>query len=126
MDMPADLNNLYLFLILFFPGFVSLKVYDLLIPNEKRNFSHDFLEAISYSILNLGVLVFILAPVIHFRWHESIWIFSIISFLALVIFPIIWPIFICKIQRTKWYAKWFVPPNKRAWDWFFYKDRHCG
>lgn len=43
--------------IIFFPGFISLKVYDLLIPNEKRNFSHDFLEAVSYSILNLSLLV---------------------------------------------------------------------
>lgn len=58
MDNFLHLNNLFLLLLFFFPGFVSLKVYDLLVPNEKRNFSHDFLDAVSYSILNLSLLVF--------------------------------------------------------------------
>lgn len=50
-------ENLYLMLFFFFPGFISLKVYDHLVPNEKRNFSHDFFEAISYGAINLIMIL---------------------------------------------------------------------
>jgi len=31
-------NALFLFVIFFIPGFVSLKIYDLLVPGERRDF----------------------------------------------------------------------------------------
>jgi len=119
MDEILHLSNLYLLLVFFLPGFISLKVYDLLVPNEKRNFSHDFLEAVSYSILNLGLLVFLLAPAIHFKWYENIWIFCILAFLTLLVFPSIWPILFHWLSSKKIFSRWFVSPIKRPWDWVF-------
>ena len=51
-----EADKLVLFLIFFIPGFVSIKVYDLLIPGEQRDFSKSILEVIGYSALNYGAL----------------------------------------------------------------------
>lgn len=117
MDNFFHISTIYLILLFFFPGFISLKIYDLLVPNEKRNFSQEFLDAISYSILNFGLLIFILIPAYYFKLLENVWSFCILAFLTLIIFPTLWPILICKIPPQ--YAKWFMPPAKRLWDWFF-------
>lgn len=121
MDELFHINNLYFILVFFLPGFVSLKVYDLLVPNEKRNFSDDFLEAIGYSILNLSLLVFLLVPALHFGWYENIWVFCTLAFLTLLVFPIIWPILFWIITKNKFFSKWFVSPVRRPWDWVFFR-----
>ncbi|MFA6036890.1 MAG: DUF6338 family protein [Legionellales bacterium] len=120
MDDTTQINSLYLLLLFFFPGFISLKVYDLLVPNEKRNFSHDFLEAVSYSILNLSLLIFLLAPAFALGWYENIWVFCVLAFLTLLVFPAIWPILIYRlVMQNTFFSKWFVSPMRRPWDWFF-------
>jgi hypothetical protein len=48
---------LALFLVFFVPGFLSLKVYDLLVPGERRDFSRAAFDAVAYSALNFGVLL---------------------------------------------------------------------
>ena len=45
-----DVNQVVLFLIFFIPGFISLKVYDLFIPSERRDFSKSFFEALDSRI----------------------------------------------------------------------------
>lgn len=122
MDDTTQINSLYLLLLFFFPGFISLKVYDLLVPNEKRNFSHDFLEAVSYSILNLSLLIFLLAPAFVFGWYENIWVFCVLAFLTLLVFPILWPILLHSlIARNRFFSKWLVSPVRRPWDWVFFQ-----
>ncbi|WEL23636.1 hypothetical protein HBNXNv_0794 [Candidatus Nanohalovita haloferacivicina] len=45
-------------LVFFTPGFISIKVYDLLVPTGKRDFSSsDLFEAFGYSVLNYGLFV---------------------------------------------------------------------
>ncbi len=45
--------TLVLFLFFVIPGFVSIKVYDLLVPSERRNFGNSIIEVIGFSIINL-------------------------------------------------------------------------
>jgi hypothetical protein len=54
MDLWS-IDRLTLFFLFFLPGFVSLKVYDLLVPGEMRDFSRAFFDALSYSALNFFV-----------------------------------------------------------------------
>jgi len=42
-------DKLALFIVFFVPGFISMKVYDLLVPGETRDASKSLLDAISYS-----------------------------------------------------------------------------
>ena len=50
----TNISDFLLFLIIFLPGFISLKIYDLLVPSAPRDFSKSFFEVIAYSALNYG------------------------------------------------------------------------
>ena len=49
-------EKIILFLALFMPGFISIKVYELIVATKHREFSKSILEAIGYSVLNFAVL----------------------------------------------------------------------
>jgi hypothetical protein len=56
--MPAwTQDDLLLFLLFFVPGFISIKVYDLLVPSERRPFQNTLAEAIAYSAVNFAILL---------------------------------------------------------------------
>jgi Family of unknown function (DUF6338) len=56
--MPAwTQDELLLFLLFFVPGFISIKIYDLLVPTERRAFQSTLAEAIGYSAVNFAVLL---------------------------------------------------------------------
>ncbi|MHC4253939.1 MAG: DUF6338 family protein, partial [Planctomycetota bacterium] len=57
-----SLDKLVLFLALFVPGFVSIKVYRMLIPSARREWTSDLLEAIGFGFLNLAVWAW---PLVH-------------------------------------------------------------
>ncbi len=46
-------STLLLFLALFIPGFLMLKVYDLRVASERRDFTKAVFDAVVYSALNL-------------------------------------------------------------------------
>jgi hypothetical protein len=109
-----------LFLLFFVPGFISLKMYDLLVPGERRDFSKSLYDAIAYSALNLGVLFwlvnFALSADLSRFWWFTCW------FGALVVFPAGWPLFGLWIRKSKFVARRLRNPNPRAWDSFFQKQ----
>ena len=63
MDLWS-VDKLILFLVFFTPGFVSLKVWDMHIPSERRDFSKSLLEVIGYSTMNLAVFIWPIAAVL--------------------------------------------------------------
>jgi len=56
-------DKLTLFIVFFLPGFISMKVYDLLVPGEPRDFTKSMFEAISYSALNFAALFWLIATI---------------------------------------------------------------
>jgi len=54
-------DKLTLFLIFFLPGFISMKVYDLMVPSAPREAAKSLHEAISYSALNFGFWSWLIA-----------------------------------------------------------------
>jgi hypothetical protein len=51
-----NIDKFTLFLIFCLPGFISMKVYDLMVPGERRDVSKSIFEAVSYSTLNFAAL----------------------------------------------------------------------
>jgi hypothetical protein len=49
-----NVDKITLVVVFFLPGFISMKVYDLMAPGERRDFSKSLFEAISYSTLNFA------------------------------------------------------------------------
>ena len=109
--------TLMLFLIFFVPGFISLKVYDLLVPGERRDFSRSFLDAVAYSSLNFGVLL----PLIYVMSTEQLnpWLWIVAAFVVLVGCPVIWPFAILRVRRIPAIRRRVVNPIARVWDCVF-------
>ncbi|MFW6275603.1 MAG: hypothetical protein ACOC2M_03110 [bacterium] len=47
-----EANQLIAFIVFFIPGFISMKVYHLMIASDKINFSNAVGEAIAFSSIN--------------------------------------------------------------------------
>jgi len=111
--------TLTLFLIFFVPGFISLKVYDLLIPGETRDFTKSVFDAIAYSALNFGALLWVIVPLE--SGHLSPWESYTATFFLLIGVPALWPVLFLQIRKHRKVAQWITSPNARVWDEIFAK-----
>jgi len=119
-------SNLFLFIIFFVPGFVSITIHDLLIASEKRDFSKSVLEVIAFSAFNLALLSWLIFLLLHFKIYENHpFIFSGLVLLIIFFFPALWTLIYIKAINSSWLAKRIVHPIKRPWDWFFSKRESC-
>lgn len=83
--MPdLDIEKLLLFLVFVVPGFVALKVYDLLIPAERRDFSSSIVEVISFSMVNLAIMSWAILLLIKgqfYKEHQTLFLLSAVGIL---------------------------------------------
>ncbi len=119
-----EINKMILFLILFIPGFISIKVYDLIIPSEKRDFTKSIFEVIGYSALNFAIFSWVIA-IIHSNSfpieHELS--YYILLFIIFFVGPIIWPILFLKLRTIKKIQGFITHPILKPWDYVFGKRR---
>jgi len=117
-----DLEKLILFTIFFIPGFISIKVYDLLMPGERRNFSDSLFQVIAYSIFNF-VIFFWLIYIIYAKELavENTGLFVFLVFLIIFIFPIFLPIILLRITKLSFISKYIIHPIQKPWDYIFGK-----
>lgn len=117
-------DKLSLFLIFFIPGFISIKIYDLLIPGEKRDFSKSLFEVIGFSAINFAALswLIILIHSDNFINNYRLWYFVSLLIIIFVI-PILWPIALLKILAWSPIAKRVIHPVLKPWDYVFGKKR---
>lgn len=117
-----QIDKLMLFLIFFIPGFISIKVYDLLVPSERRDFSKSLYEVIGYSTLNFAALswLIILIHSENFYVAHKGWYF-IFLLLIICIAPALWPILFFKLSSWEPIAKHIIHPLKKPWDFVFGK-----
>ena len=112
-------GTLGLFLIFFIPGFITLKVYDLLIPGEQRDFSKSLFDAVAYSSLNFAVLLYLIVLV---RSDSlSAWQWYMAMFFLLIGMPAVWPVVFLELRKVPWFARRIASPNARVWDDIFAK-----
>jgi hypothetical protein len=121
MDI-GQTDKLILFLILFIPGFISIKIYDLMVPGERRDFSSSVFEAIAYSAFNFAALSWLIIIIHSGDFPDSHKIMYIV-FLFLIIFivPIIWPILLFKLLTSAFLGKYVIHPIQKPWDFVFGK-----
>jgi hypothetical protein len=112
-------GTLGLFLIFFIPGFITLKVYDLLIPGEQRDFSKSLFDAVAYSSLNFAVLLWLIALVRSGSLSPLQWYAAM--FILLIGMPAVWPVLFLRIRKISWVALRIASPNARVWDDIFSK-----
>jgi hypothetical protein len=115
-------DKLTLFLIFFLPGFVSMKMYDLMVPGVPREASKSLLEAVSYSTLNFGALFWLIAYIRTNGFYQNHFIlFSLAVTAIMVVVPACWPFAYLKLASFQPIAKHFANPIQKPWDYVFGK-----
>ena len=121
MEKLFDSGSLSLFLIFFVPGFVALKVYDLFVPSERRDFSKSIYDAAAFSALNFAFLWPLVRLVLSAGFQAAHPFLEIVLiFVLLLIMPAAWPVIWVKwLLRWRTLSKQIVHPHDKAWDYFF-------
>lgn len=123
----ADLlkpGALDLFLFFVVPGFVSLSVYDLLVPSARRNLSESAIHLISFSMFNLALWYWVISWMaetslrqIHPAAH-SVFMFGIIA-----ISPALLAIATYRLRISERLRKFVIHPSPTPWDFLFAQRR---
>lgn len=115
-------EKIILFLAFFMPGFISIKVYELIVATKRHDFSNSVLEAIGYSVLNFTVLswLIILISSPDFNKNRPI-LYFICIIIIFFIFPTIWPLLFIKASKLRIFKKYILRPVNMPWDDVFSK-----
>jgi hypothetical protein len=113
----AEPSAVALFLIFFVPGFVMIKVYDALVPGERRDFSKTIFDAVAYGALNLAAF----SPFISYMRYGGpdpvvFWGGAIV---ILLVGPALWAWALFKFLSAKQLRGQAAHPIQRAWDYVF-------
>lgn len=115
-----SLDKLVLFLAFFVPGFVSIKVYRLMVPSERMDWSANVVEAIGFGALNFAVWLWLIVHIHkgsfyaeHTAWYVLAWVGIV------VLAPAIWPVIFVKLAKWEPIARHILSPIPRAWDYVF-------
>jgi len=125
MEKLLEFKPYLLFVILVFPGLISMHIYRLLLPARLVDWKNALLEAAFYSAVNFGLcfpllafLIFSDIVVTHPIWSGCVF------FLIIFVVPITWPALYAKLARSKLMAKLQLP-FPTAWDAFFDRRDPC-
>ncbi|QOX63897.1 hypothetical protein FRZ06_11420 [Anoxybacterium hadale] len=126
MEELFDIDKISLFIFLFIPGFVSIKVWRLLIPSE-RNSSQDYiLDAISFSCFNFALTGWSIPLVLQSSFQENHSILTYGYIIAvLFVLPIVYPFIVKWILQLKFIKNILLNPMGKAWDYFFSLRSAC-
>lgn len=113
-------GNVGVLVLLLIPGFISIKVYELIIPSIKRNWGESTIEAACYGAMNFVVLS-ALSPIAKISGFLA-WV---ILALGLVVFPALWPIIVIRIRKCDFFRDRIGDPIPTAWDKFFARRECC-
>lgn len=116
-------STLILFLGFFVPGFLMIRVYDLLVPTERRDFSKSVYDAVAYSAVNFVVF----SPVLYWMGTASLSSFlrGLALFSIFILAPIGWPLLLFRVRKARWFTKRLSHPTLRPWDYYFSKGEPC-
>lgn len=116
------IDQAFLFIVLVLPGFISIKVYDLIIASGKRDFSKSIIESVAYSVLNFAslswLIVLISAPGFADNYKFGYWIAIVFIF---IIIPASWPFLFVKLSTFKIFKRRLLNPINQPWDKVFNK-----
>ena len=128
LSMAELLNtdNLSLFLYFVVPGFVAMKVYDLIVPSERRKFGESVIEVVSFSMLNLGLTFWIIAEINNpeFRFNNPV-LYYFATFLVVSVVPAALAIATSKLLTSRFLRGIILHPTPTGWDYFFAKGQAC-
>ena len=119
---PDKLALLICFVI---PGFITLKVYELLVPSTPRESSKQLIDAVAYSCINYALLF---APIYVVETHSvranHPVLYAIFYAVVLLVAPATWPWLWKKWRLTESALKRLPHPTEKPWDHVFNQRKH--
>lgn len=114
--------NLFLFFVV--PGFVSLKVYDLMVPSARRDFSASIIEVISFSMINFAAWYWLidLSNRNDLRIDAPVFYYLTMS-LVLLVSPTLLAIVGYWFLGSNFLRGRVVHPTPMSWDFLFKQGR---
>lgn len=116
------IDKLFLFIILVFPGFITVKVYSLIIATDKKDFSKLPVDIICYSILNFAAFSWLIITINSKQFYQihpiQYWLSICI---IMIIMPAIWPFIYIEITKKDFFKKHMLSPTNQPWDHVFSK-----
>lgn len=116
----CDDNKLALFIAFVVPGFIAIKVYDLLSPSAQVDTSKRIIDAVSYSCLNYAILlwpIFVVESIDLKTNHPQAYA---IFYMGVMFFAPVLLVFSWKYLRELDWLQKFVPhPTQKPWDFVF-------
>ncbi len=119
-----DENKLALFIAFVVPGFIAIKVYELLSPSRQIDSSKQLIDAISYSCLNYAILlwpIFMVESSELRSCHPQI--YALFYMGVLFAAPVLLVIFWKYLRERDWIQKFVPHPTQKPWDYVF-AQRH--
>ena len=105
-------------LVLVLPGFISIRVFELLVTTRRTSTGREALEALSYGAINFGIWA---VPVLH--WLPWLQVrplrFSLVAIAILIVSPTALALGARALLVSPYARKWVVHPVPTAWDYFF-------
>jgi hypothetical protein len=115
-----NLESISYFILLWMPGFVSVKVNELLVAQKERDFSKSLYEIISYSLINYSIFI----PIILIAFNGDFYIqqrflFFVFIFLIFAAGPVVLPIIYYRLRKSRFLLKYISYPAPTAWNYKF-------
>lgn len=116
-------SSVFWFVVLFLPGFISRKVYSLMVATERPDFSKDFFETVAFGVLNFAVFLPFLLVFNHYALLTNLWVLFPTAWIVLVVAPVFWAWLVVKVSREGWWIFPVMSLEPKAWDYFFSRGR---
>lgn len=117
-------NKIAIFIAFVVPGFIALKLYEVLSPSPQNDSSKKIVDAITYSCINYGFLSYPIYLVEKFQIHEAhpnlyFLFYSFVLFISPVLLVFAWK----KIRELEFVQEHLPHPIQKPWDYVFSKRK---
>jgi len=115
-----EVDKIILFIAFVIPGFISIKVYELLTPSQAIDSSKQLIDAITYSSINYAILFIpILAIESNAIYQNYPKLYTAFYAFVLFVFPILWVILWKAVRHLEVFQRNAPHPTKKPWDFVF-------
>jgi hypothetical protein len=119
MDNIWNIESLMLFLVFFIPGFISQKIYGLIVADDSRDSSTIMLNAIAYSSFTYALaLPLIWQPGLEWWAQHTGWL-AVATICFVLVMPVLLPVIWIRIRGLAFIKRHTLSPIKRPWDSVF-------
>ncbi|EGD1988141.1 hypothetical protein IAL07_004667 [Salmonella enterica] len=121
-----DFGKLFIFVLFVVPGFISIKVYEVLHPSVKKESSKLIIDAVAYSCINYGIwfLPAYFAEKYNLYEHATFFYYCIYVVIFLIS-PLLLPLILHKLRLSVFLKNRLPHPIGQPWDYFFRDAPEC-